>query len=127
MFRAISCSSSGGQIVLIQHLVSSLSVSDSPVHKLSKKSSFSTCAPDVHLRAEIDDTRYSINLFKAQRFLYVPPGLTLKKFYMVLNLCSLFGRDLRIENEVCFIRYKLIRFYNRGGKCLLRGTDWVFK
>jgi len=28
MFRVISCSSSGGQIVLIQHLVSSLSVSD---------------------------------------------------------------------------------------------------
>jgi len=28
MFRAISFSSSGGQIVLIQHLVSSLSVSD---------------------------------------------------------------------------------------------------
>ena len=28
MFRAISCSSSGGQIVLIQHLVSSLSVSN---------------------------------------------------------------------------------------------------
>ena len=34
MFRAISCSSSGGQIVLIQHLVSSLSVSDRPVHRL---------------------------------------------------------------------------------------------
>jgi hypothetical protein len=32
MFRAISCSSSGGQIVLIQHLVLSLSVSDHPVH-----------------------------------------------------------------------------------------------
>jgi len=31
MFRAIYCSSSGGQIVLIQHLVSSLSVSDRPV------------------------------------------------------------------------------------------------
>jgi len=28
MFRAISCSSLGGQIVLIPHLVSSLSVSD---------------------------------------------------------------------------------------------------
>ena len=40
MFRAISCSSSGGQIVLIQHLVSSLSVSDRPVHR---------CAPDGHL------------------------------------------------------------------------------
>jgi hypothetical protein len=31
MFRAISCSSSGGQIVLIQHLVLSLSVSVRPV------------------------------------------------------------------------------------------------
>ena len=37
MFRAISCSSSGGQIVLIQHLVSSLSVSVRPVEWLSKK------------------------------------------------------------------------------------------
>jgi len=36
MFRAISCPSSGGQIVLIQHLVSSLSVSDRPVHRLRK-------------------------------------------------------------------------------------------
>jgi hypothetical protein len=35
-FRAISCSSSGGQIVLIQHLVSSLSVSDHSVHRLRK-------------------------------------------------------------------------------------------
>jgi hypothetical protein len=35
MFRAISCSSSGGQIVLTQHLASSLSVSDRPVHRLS--------------------------------------------------------------------------------------------
>jgi len=33
MFRAISFSSSGGQIVLIQHLVSSLSVGDRPVHR----------------------------------------------------------------------------------------------
>jgi len=32
MFRAIPCSSSGGQTVLIQHLVSSLSVSVRPVH-----------------------------------------------------------------------------------------------
>ena len=34
MFRAISCSSLGGQIVLIQHLVSSLSVSERPMHRL---------------------------------------------------------------------------------------------
>jgi hypothetical protein len=36
MFRAISCSSSGGQIVLKQHLISSLSVSDGPVYRLRK-------------------------------------------------------------------------------------------
>jgi len=52
MFRAISCSSSGGQIVLIQYLVSSLSVSDRPVH--------------LHLctgwsLTESDDTRSCIN------------------------------------------------------------------
>jgi hypothetical protein len=57
MFRAISCSSSGGQIVLIQHLVSSLSVSDRSVHRLRKNwSSFSTCAPNDHLlRVTIPD------------------------------------------------------------------------
>jgi hypothetical protein len=36
MFRAISCSSSGGQIVLIEHLVSSLSVNDRPVHNTGR-------------------------------------------------------------------------------------------
>jgi hypothetical protein len=46
VFRAVSCSSSGGQIVLTQHLASSLSASDRPVLRLS---SFSTCAPDRHL------------------------------------------------------------------------------
>ena len=50
MFRAISCLSSGGQIVLIQHLVSSLSVSARPVHRLRENGSLSTWAPDGHLQ-----------------------------------------------------------------------------
>jgi len=33
MFRTTSCSSSGGQIILIQHLVWILSVSGRPVHR----------------------------------------------------------------------------------------------
>jgi len=45
VFRAISGSSSGGQIVLIQHLVSSLSVSDLPVHRFF-----------LNLRVRIPDT-----------------------------------------------------------------------
>ena len=34
MFRAMPCSSSGGQIVPLQHLVSSLSISSHSVHRL---------------------------------------------------------------------------------------------
>jgi hypothetical protein len=37
MFRALLCSSSGGQILLIQHLISSHSVGDRPVHRLGEK------------------------------------------------------------------------------------------
>jgi hypothetical protein len=50
MFRAISCSSSGGKIVLIQHLVSSGSVSDRPVNLCTGRS-----------LTDSDDTRCCIN------------------------------------------------------------------
>jgi len=62
MFRAISCSSSRGQIVLIQHLVSSLSVSDRPVHRLRKNSEqfFLNLCIGRSL-TESDDTRCCIN------------------------------------------------------------------
>jgi hypothetical protein len=50
MFQAISYSFSGGQIELIQHLVSSLSVSDRPVRMLRRNCIyFSTCATEGHL------------------------------------------------------------------------------
>ena len=34
---------------------------------------------------------------------------------------------LRTNSDLCHLQYKLIGFYNRDEKCLLRGTDWVFK
>jgi len=40
MFRALLCLSSGGQIVLIQHLVSSLSLGDCSVHRVREDSSW---------------------------------------------------------------------------------------
>jgi len=55
MFRAISCSSSGGKIVLMQHLVSSPSVSDHPVHRLRKN----LCTRQS--LTESDNTRCCIN------------------------------------------------------------------
>ena len=39
MFRAVPCSSSGGQIVLLQPLVSSLSVNSRTVHRLREECS----------------------------------------------------------------------------------------
>jgi len=51
IFLAISCSSSGGQIVLLQRLVSSLSVSSYSVHRLrADRSPLSTGALNSCLR-----------------------------------------------------------------------------
>jgi len=34
---------------------------------------------------------------------------------------------LRTNSDLCHLQHKLIGFYNRDEKCLLRGTEWVFK
>ena len=34
---------------------------------------------------------------------------------------------LRTNSDLCHLQHKLIGFYNREEKCLLRGTNWVFK
>jgi len=34
---------------------------------------------------------------------------------------------LTTNSDLCHLRHKLIGFYKRDDKCLLRGTDWVFK
>jgi hypothetical protein len=34
---------------------------------------------------------------------------------------------LRTNSDLCHLQLKLIGFYNRDEKCLLRGTNWVFK
>jgi len=41
-----------------------------------------------------------------------------------LYLCVLY---LTTTSELCHLHHKVIGFYNRDEKCLLRGTDWVFK
>ena len=56
MFRALPCSSSGGQIVLLQPLVSSLSVNDRTVCRLRADSH------TVRPFTESDDTRCCNNI-----------------------------------------------------------------
>ena len=34
---------------------------------------------------------------------------------------------LRTNSDLRHLQHKLIGFYNRDEKCLLRGTNWVFK
>ena len=34
---------------------------------------------------------------------------------------------VRANSDLCHLQHKLIGFYNRDEKCLLRGTNWVFK
>ena len=34
---------------------------------------------------------------------------------------------LKTNTVLCNLQHKLIGFYNRDEKCLLRGTNWVFK
>ena len=50
MFRALLCSSSGGQIVLIQHLVSSLSLGDCSVNRLREERTLEACVLNGHLK-----------------------------------------------------------------------------
>ena len=42
---------------------------------------------------------------------------------MALALRWVFWVDIRTGSDFCFIQHKLIGFYNRGRKCLLRGTN----
>ena len=63
MFQASTCPSSGGQIVLSQHLVSSLSVNGCTVHRLradSAESALNRCT--VQPFKESDDTRCCVNI-----------------------------------------------------------------
>ena len=54
------CSSSGGQKCIIQHLESSNSVGDRPVHRLKPGTSpLSTCAPEGHLQVWWNQTPYN--------------------------------------------------------------------
>jgi len=49
------------------------------------------------------------------------------KFEINQGRSYVFRIYLRANSELCHLQHKLIGFYNRDEKCLLRGTDWVFE
>ena len=68
----------------------------------------------------------SLNLLKPTGYL-VHQQFNIQQLYVLptLYLCVLYLSDNKVE--LCLLLHKLISFYNRDGKCLLRGTNWVFK
>jgi len=53
---------------------------------------------------------------------------SMKFFFLLRNpRVNVFCIYLRTNSDLCHLEHKLIGFYNRSEKCLLRGTDWVFK
>ena len=65
--------------------------------------------------------------FKAWWQRDTPTGLTLKNSRFCPHCSYVFCIYLRTNSDLCHLQHKLIGFYNQDEKCLLRGTNWVFK
>ena len=66
-----------------------------------------------------------INLLKPTG--HVMHSLTFNNCTFCPHCIYVFCTYLRTNTDLCHLQHKLIGFYNRDEKCLLRGTNWVFK
>ena len=69
----------------------------------------------------------NINLFKAYGIRDAPPVLTFNNSTFCPHCIYVFCIYLRTNSNLRHLHHKLIGFYNRDEKCLLRGANWVFK
>jgi len=67
-----------------------------------------------------------INLLKSTACV-MHQEVNIQEFYIHSHSICVFCIYLGTNSDFCPIQHKLIGFYNRDEKCLLRGTDWVFK
>jgi hypothetical protein len=56
-----------------------------------------------------------------------PTGLQFKNFTFCPHCIYVFYIYLKTNGDFCPTQHKLIGFYDRDEKCLLRGTNWVFE
>ena len=68
----------------------------------------------------------SINLLKPTGYV-MHQQFNIQQLYVLPTLYYVFCIYLRTSSDLCHLQHKLIGFYNRDEKCLLRGTNWVFK
>jgi hypothetical protein len=57
----------------------------------------------------------------------VPTGLTFNNCTFCPHCIFVFRIYLRTNSDLCHLQHKLIGFYKRDEKCLLLGTNLVFK
>ena len=68
-----------------------------------------------------------INILKPTGYV-MHQQFNIQQLYVLPTQCIYgFCIYLRTNSDLCHLQHKLIRFYNRDEKCLLRGTNWVFK
>ena len=70
MFRALLCSSSGGKIVLVQHMVSSPSLGDCPLVACVLNSHLKRVTIPDAVRIQFDLLKMSIIVFETCRGIY---------------------------------------------------------
>ena len=68
-----------------------------------------------------------VNLLKPKTYFMYHQLLTFRNSVFCPQCIYVFCVDLRTNSDYVSIQQKLIGFYKRGGECLLRGTNWVFK
>ena len=51
----------------------------------------------------------------------------IQQLYALPHCIYVFCVYLRTNSDMCQLQHKLTGFYNWDEKCLLRGTNWVFK
>ena len=92
---------------------------------------------------KVDKIHYTLFLyfyFPLRKEIFTTTSYTFKTYWLrdtpislTFNNCTLcphciyvFCIYLRTNNDLYHLQHKLIGFYSRDGKCLQRGTDWVF-
>ena len=68
----------------------------------------------------------TLNLLKPTGYV-MHQQFNIQQLYFCPHCIYVFCIYLRSNSDLCHLQHKLIGFYNRDEKCLLRGTNWVFK
>ena len=93
---------------------------------------------ETAVKADLESDYFCLLIFRKTRAkkcalnLLQPTGhvmhqqFNIQQLYFLPQRIYVFCVYLRTNSDLCHLQLKLIGFYNRDEKCLLRGTNWVF-